>query len=156
MGSTDARPAFNEWLQAQLKAKRLTQRQLAQKSGVDHSTVSRLLRGERVPSLRTAAMLARGLGWPEDSGRNDDRFPGASSPTARVEYALRSDELLDERGVRAIMDLYLSERAQTTTRAAANANKASGRTPVPTVTSVGGVRPASRTGSRPAVRARSQ
>jgi transcriptional regulator with XRE-family HTH domain len=156
MGSPNPRPAFNKWLQAQLRAKRLTQRQLAQKSGVDHSTVSRLLRGERVPSLRTAAMLARGLGWPEDVGRNDDRFLGASSPTARVEYALRLDELLDERGVRAIMDMYLAERVQTATRAAASAKKAAGKTPVPIVTSVGGQRPASRTLPKTAVRQRSQ
>ena len=34
--------AFNEWLRAQLKAKKMSQRQLAQQSGVDHSTISRL------------------------------------------------------------------------------------------------------------------
>ncbi len=157
MGTSTSRPAFNKWLQAQLKAKRLTQRQLAQKSGVDHSTVSRLLRGERVPSLRTAAMLARGLGWPEEAGPYDDRFLGTKSPTARVEYALRSDEHLDEPGVRAIMDMYLTERVQTATREAASAKKAPGRTPVPTVTSVGGRRSASRTDSQAAsVRGRSQ
>ena len=32
--------AFNEWLRAQLKAKKMSQRQLAQQSGVDHSTIS--------------------------------------------------------------------------------------------------------------------
>src|ERR687896_672233 len=53
--------AFNEWLRAQLKAKRMSQRQLAQQSGVDHSTISRLVRGDRTPSLGTATKLARGL-----------------------------------------------------------------------------------------------
>ena len=43
--------AFNEWLRAQLKAKKMSQRQLAQQSGVDHSTISRLIRGDRMPSL---------------------------------------------------------------------------------------------------------
>jgi transcriptional regulator with XRE-family HTH domain len=156
MGSIEAKPAFNKWLQAQLRAKRLTQRQLAQKSGVDHSTVSRLLRGERVPSLRTAAMLARGLGWPDELGNYDDRFLGASSPTARVEYALRSDELLDERGVRSIMDMYLSERVQTAARAAASSKKSSGRTPVPIITSVRGRAPGQRTLPKSSVRPRSQ
>src|SRR5438093_1520324 len=46
--------AFNEWLRAQLKAKKMSQRQLAQQSGVDHSTISRLIRGDRMPSLGTA------------------------------------------------------------------------------------------------------
>jgi len=52
---------FNEWLRAQLKAKKMSQRQLAQQSGVDHSTISRLIRGDRMPSLGTATKLARGL-----------------------------------------------------------------------------------------------
>ena len=33
----------------------------AQQSGVDHSTISRLIRGDRMPSLGTATKLARGL-----------------------------------------------------------------------------------------------
>src|SRR5450756_1132460 len=53
--------AFNEWLRAQLKTKKMSQRQLAQHSGVDHSTISRLIRGDRMPSLGTATKLARGL-----------------------------------------------------------------------------------------------
>ena len=52
--------AFNEWLRGQLKAKKMSQRQLAQQSGVDHSTISRLIRGDRMPSLGTATKLARG------------------------------------------------------------------------------------------------
>ena len=51
--------AFNEWLRAQLKSKRMSQRQLAQQAGVDHSTISRLVRGDRTPSLGTATKLAR-------------------------------------------------------------------------------------------------
>ena len=53
--------AFNEWLRSQLKAKKMSQRQLAQQSGVDHSTISRLIRGERTPSLGTATKLGP---WP--------------------------------------------------------------------------------------------
>ena len=59
--TTDHGRAFNEWLRAQLKAKKMSQRQLAQQSGVDHSTISRLMRGGRTPSLGTATKLARGL-----------------------------------------------------------------------------------------------
>jgi transcriptional regulator with XRE-family HTH domain len=106
--------AFNEWLRAQLKAKKMSQRQLAQQSGVDHSTISRLIRGDRMPSLGTATKLARGL----RELREDADTPqylglvaaGAMNPTARVEYALRADDLLTEPQVRQIMEYYLAVR----------------------------------------------
>lgn len=106
--------AFNEWLRAQLKAKKMSQRQLAQQSGVDHSTISRLVRGDRMPSLGTATKLARGL---RELGENDDgpqylglMGGGVQNPTARVEYALRSDEALGEAQVRQVMEYYLAVR----------------------------------------------
>jgi transcriptional regulator with XRE-family HTH domain len=106
--------AFNEWLRAQLKAKKMSQRQLAQQSGVDHSTISRLVRGDRMPSLGTATKLARGL---RELGENDDgpqylglMGGGVQNPTARVEYALRSDETLSEAQVRQVMEYYLAVR----------------------------------------------
>jgi transcriptional regulator with XRE-family HTH domain len=102
--------AFNEWLRAQLKAKKMSQRQLAQQSGVDHSTISRLVRGDRMPSLGTATKLARGL---RELGENDEgpqylglMGGGVQNPTARVEYALRSDEALGEN----VMEYYLAVR----------------------------------------------
>ena len=91
--------AFNEWLRAQLKAKKMSQRQLAQQSGVDHSTISRLIRGDRMPSLGTATKLARGLRELRDDADTPQYLglvaAGATNPTARVEYALRADELLE-------------------------------------------------------------
>jgi transcriptional regulator with XRE-family HTH domain len=106
--------AFNEWLRAQLKAKKMSQRQLAQQSGVDHSTISRLVRGDRMPSLGTATKLARGL---RELGENDDgpqylglMGGGVQNPTARVEYALRADESLSEAQVRQVMEYYLAVR----------------------------------------------
>jgi transcriptional regulator with XRE-family HTH domain len=106
--------AFNDWLKAQLKAKKMSQRQLAQQSGVDHSTISRLVRGDRMPSLGTATKLARGL----RELRDDSDAPaylgavdsGNANPTARVEYALRADEILTEAQVRQIMEYYLAVR----------------------------------------------
>jgi len=106
--------AFNEWLRAQLKVKKMSQRQLAQQSGVDHSTISRLIRGDRMPSLGTATKLARGL----RELREDADTPqylrlvsaGATNPTTRVEYALRADEWLSEPQVRQIMEYYLAVR----------------------------------------------
>ena len=148
-GLGPARPAprtFNHWLQAQLKARRLTQRQLAQRSGVDHSTISRLMRGDRVPSLHTATLLARGLGIPPDAMRLDgDGFGDHGSPAARVEYALRSDDLLSEAAVREIMDVYLAVRRRRPRNGSFPVPaRTTGRAPVPIVVVVPGLRPRSR------------
>ena len=114
MTEQNSRP-FNEWLRAQLKAKKMSQRQLAQASGVDHSTISRLVRGDRTPSLGTATKLARGLRELRDDADAPQYLGLVSSgatinPTARVEYALRADEALGEPQVRQIMEYYLAVR----------------------------------------------
>ncbi|HEY6058075.1 MAG TPA: helix-turn-helix transcriptional regulator [Candidatus Limnocylindrales bacterium] len=106
--------AFNEWLRAQLRAKKMSQRQLAQQSGVDHSTISRLIRGDRMPSLGTATKLARGLRELREDA-DAPQYLGVvaatnQNPTARVEYALRADDLLNEAQVRQIMEYYLAVR----------------------------------------------
>ena len=105
---------FNEWLRAQLRAKKMSQRQLAQQSGVDHSTISRLIRGDRTPSLETATRLAKGLRELRE-GQEPTQYLGLlqqtpTNPVARVEYALRADETLDEADVRDVMEAYLSAR----------------------------------------------
>jgi len=106
--------AFNDWLRTQLKAKKMSQRQLAQQSGVDHSTISRLIRGDRMPSLGTATKLARGLRELRDDADTTQYLglvaTGSTNPTARVEYALRADELLSEAQVRQVMEYYLAVR----------------------------------------------
>ena len=106
--------AFNEWLRAQLKAKKMSQRHLAQQSGVDHSTISRLIRGDRMPSLGTATKLARGLREIREDADTAQYLglvtSGSQNPTARVEYALRGDEALTEAQVRQIMEYYLAVR----------------------------------------------
>jgi len=82
----------------------MSQRQLAQQSGVDHSTISRLIRGDRMPSLGIPpTKLARGLREIRDDA--DAAVPRAVAgaqpiPTARIEYALRADEVLSEPQVR--------------------------------------------------------
>mgnify|MGYP006317361199 FL=1 len=114
--TTDNGRAFNEWLRAQLKAKKMSQRQLAQQSGVDHSTISRLIRGDRMPSLGTATKLARGLREIHDEADTSAALSvvsmGPQNPTARVEYALRADEALTEPQVRQIMEYYLAVRVR--------------------------------------------
>jgi transcriptional regulator with XRE-family HTH domain len=108
--------AFNEWLRIQLKAKKMSQRQLAQQSGVDHSTISRLIKGDRMPSLGTATKLARGLREIRDEAEGPAYFASVSSrqllPTTRVEYALRGDDLLTEADVRELMQAYITVRTR--------------------------------------------
>lgn len=147
MSNENAR-AFNEWLRAQLKAKKMSQRQLAQQAGVDHSTISRLIRGDRTPSLGTATKLARGLREILDEADSTRYFgvvaQGASNPTARVEYALRSDEYLSEPQVRRIMEYYLAIRmrrmaARPAERSVVNAPRSGNGRPAPGPRSEGSV-----------------
>ena len=94
----------------------MSQRQLALQSGVDHSTISRLIKGDRMPSLGTATKLARGLREIHDEGEGPAYFASQSArqllPTARVEYALRGDEVLTEADVRELMQAYIGVRSR--------------------------------------------
>ena len=106
--------SFNSWLRSQLKEKKMSQRQLALQSGVDHSTISRLIKGDRMPSLGTATKLARGLREIHDENEGPAYFASLAArqllPTARVEYALRGDEALTDSDVRELMQLYIGMR----------------------------------------------
>jgi len=108
--------SFNSWLRGQLKEKKMSQRQLALQSGVDHSTISRLIKGDRMPSLGTATKLARGLREIPDDGDGQAYFATLSRsqllPTVRVEYALRGDEALTESDVRDLMQAYILARSR--------------------------------------------
>jgi transcriptional regulator with XRE-family HTH domain len=108
---------FNLWLRRQLRERRMSQRQLAALSGVDHSTISRLLRQDRQPSLTTATKLVRALrrvrgeeAEPE-TAEYFERMPDESVfPARRVELALRADEQLNDDQIRRLMRLYLDAR----------------------------------------------
>ena len=150
--------AFNDWLRTQLKAKKMSQRQLAQQSGVDHSTISRLIRGDRMPSLGTATKLAQGLRELRDDADTTQYLgvvgSGNTNPTARVEYSLRADELLGDAQVRQIMEYYLAVRTRRYGRSVQPAETAGGpdRTSESTLsrqhTSDGQAAPAGRVGSQ--------
>lgn len=109
--------SFNAWLRSQLKEKKMSQRQLAIQSGVDHSTISRLIKGDRMPSLGTATKLARGLREISDESEGPAYFaslntPRAVLPTTRVEYALRGDDVLTDTDIREIMRAYIGVRTR--------------------------------------------
>jgi transcriptional regulator with XRE-family HTH domain len=69
---------FAGWLRDAMAERGLTTRILAMRTGVDHSSIWRLMNGEREPKLSTAVALLRVLG-PEPL-----RF---GAPTRRVETA---------------------------------------------------------------------
>jgi transcriptional regulator with XRE-family HTH domain len=100
---------FREWLRQQLRARRMSLRQLAALSGVSASTVSRVVRGDRQPSLQTALRMANVLRMP-----NDEFDPGTQlgvmvnrvDHATEVERALRADANLAEADVRRIMLMY--------------------------------------------------
>ena len=106
---------FRDWLTVQLRARRMSLRQLAHRSGVNVSTVSRIVRGERRPTLRTAVRLARVVRDNADESSATRFFGSLTSesldPVREVERALRGDENLDDDGVRRIMQVYLTARA---------------------------------------------
>ena len=118
--------SFNAWLRGQLKEKKMSQRQLALQSGVDHSTISRLIKGDRMPSLGTATKLARGLREIHDENEGPAYFASLSArqllPTARVEYALRGDDVLTESDVRELMQAYISLRTRRLQASGAGSN----------------------------------
>ena len=119
--------SFNSWLRSQLKEKKMSQRQLALQSGVDHSTISRLIKGDRMPSLGTATKLARGLREISDESEGPAYFASLQTqrtvmPTTRVEYALRGDDALTEGDIREVMQTYISVRTRRSRGPGGNGN----------------------------------
>jgi DNA-binding XRE family transcriptional regulator len=53
---------FGGWLRDAMAERRITQRALAMRTGIDHSTISRLLARDRTPSLSTAIAIVKVLG----------------------------------------------------------------------------------------------
>ena len=105
---------FRYWLTLQLRARRMSLRQLAHRSGVNVSTVSRIVRGERRPTLRTAVRLARVVRDSADESSATRFFgsltPESLDPVREVERALRADAQMDDADVRRVMQVYLQTR----------------------------------------------
>jgi DNA-binding XRE family transcriptional regulator len=56
--------SFAIWLSRQLRRQRISQRELARRGGLDHSTISRILVGARAPSWSTVQRIAQVVGFP--------------------------------------------------------------------------------------------
>lgn len=67
--------SFHEWVGSRMRSRGLSQRGLAAASGLDHSTVSRILRGQRDPSLETARALFAALREPDPEAPRPRRRP---------------------------------------------------------------------------------
>jgi transcriptional regulator with XRE-family HTH domain len=106
---------FREWLRVHMRARSMSIRLLAHRSGVNASTISRIVRGERRPSLRTAIRLAQVLRGDTDESTvtyfENSFARRATDPVAVVERALRSDERLTDADVRRVMLLYQAVRS---------------------------------------------
>jgi len=87
---TDAfsRAEFSElgrWLMVARRRRGLTQRQLADRCGLDQTAVSRMESGVKQPSLAQVAKLARALELPLQWFMNGQEAPGARFPELAVE-----------------------------------------------------------------------
>jgi DNA-binding XRE family transcriptional regulator len=76
--------SFAVWLSRQLRRQRISQRELARRGGLDHSTISRILVGARAPSWSTVQRIAQVVGFPPPNvllgGLRSDWMPGDEGP----------------------------------------------------------------------------
>ena len=110
---TDGDEQFRTWLRRELRSRRMSVRQVAQRSGLSPSTISRVLASERRPSLRTAVQIMQALDGGSMHTTSLYRVGALrSGPDAAggVERALRADGELSEDEIRRVMSLYLSIR----------------------------------------------
>jgi DNA-binding XRE family transcriptional regulator len=79
--------SFAVWLSRQLRRRRISQRELARRGGLDHSTISRILVGARAPSWSTVQRIAQVVGFPPPSvllgGLRSEWIPGEEGPVLR-------------------------------------------------------------------------
>lgn len=84
---------FGAWVLARMRDRGISGRQLAQRAGVDHSTISRLIRSGRSPSYETARKLAHVL---ESDPMN----------TRTIEEAVRRDPVLTDEDIEYLLAEY--------------------------------------------------
>jgi transcriptional regulator with XRE-family HTH domain len=80
---------FAGWLREAMATRRMSNRGLAARTGINHSTISRLTQGEREPSLATAVAILKVL------GTQPVRYEGAAAPpsvTAKAPVASRGED----------------------------------------------------------------
>jgi len=98
---------FDAWLAAELDVLGMTPGRLARLTGLHRSTISRLLHGERRPSVETAARITLAIG----SARPPAGVERRRDLVARVRHELDADPTLRPRDVRQVMTHYVRQRA---------------------------------------------
>ena len=104
-----ALPRVGEWLTARMALRGISRRQLAMRSGLNPSSISRILTGKSHPSWATLCHLLSALGDDPQRLLSSSASPTlglASMPTRQVEDALRRDPLLVSSDVALIMRQY--------------------------------------------------
>jgi len=100
---------FREWLARRIAERRLSQAQVALRSGVARSTVGRILSGDRHPTLDTAIGLVGAL----DDGvlpRFYARLGRTGDPFERVAHIVHADPHLSEADAAKLLRLYREMR----------------------------------------------
>ena len=95
----------------------MSQRQLALQSGVNHSTISRLIKQDRMPSLRTATKLSRALGDIHDEADAQAYFASILAPSSRPRASNTRCVVMTpsiEADVRELMQAYITVRSRRT------------------------------------------
>jgi transcriptional regulator with XRE-family HTH domain len=98
---------FDSWLAIELDQLDMTPGRLARLTGLHRSTISRLLHGERRPTVETAARIALAIG----SNRPPFGFERRRDVVARVRHELDADPTLRPRDVQRVMTHYVLQRA---------------------------------------------
>lgn len=98
------------WTQLRMRQRGLSHAQLALRCGLDRSTITRFLRGERSPKLEVATRIMDAL-YDTSCVSPHDQMRGLLAGPERVEAALRSDPLLHPTHVEVLMRLYAERRA---------------------------------------------
>lgn len=101
------------WLTTTLRARGLSHAQLALRSGLDRSTISRILAGGRSPTFDTAARLLQALNY-DDMPPSLATVANSLGPAVGIERALRADPELDEAQIWEVLRHYRLVRGRTT------------------------------------------
>ena len=97
---------FGDYLKHELHARHWSVRYLAFRSGINHSTISRLIRGQRTPRLETVQRLHQALTPVLPIPRLTARASNPDDVFQRVADALALDPLLSPAALRQLMRYY--------------------------------------------------
>jgi transcriptional regulator with XRE-family HTH domain len=108
--TTSGSTRFRAYLVAEMRRRRWTQRYLAARSGVDHSTISRILTQTRSPSLETVERLRDALRGGSVGGSHDST--GLPATVRAMADALMADPRMDPDRINEVIDFYVQVRTR--------------------------------------------